>query len=134
MRREQARDRFLLLYALGFPLGLALNWLDPPRAVGIAVVAPWVAAVAGYGVVWLGRAVGDGSLGRALPEYLLAFLGLLVIAGLFALATVLVLLAIGEEVTVNAASSGAALGALAVVFAWPVLRAARRRRTVDDSG
>ena len=43
-----------------------------------------------------------------------------------ALATAVVLLAAGEDVTANAASTGAAIGALAVAFAWPLLQAARR--------
>ena len=134
MRREQARDRFFLLYALGFPLGFALRWLDPPRALGIALAIIWFAATGWFGVTWLTRAVADGSLRRAVPDHLLAFLGLLVIAGLFALATVIVLLALGEDVTVSAASSGAALGTLAVVFAWPVLQFARRRRRRNRAG
>ena len=123
-----------MLYALGFPLGFALRWLDPPRAVGIVVVAPWAAAVLWCGAVWLVRAVDDGALRRALPEYGLAFLGLVAIASAFALITVLVLLAIGEEVTVTGASSGAAIGTLALVLAWPLARSIRQRRAVDNSG
>jgi hypothetical protein len=116
MTRDQAKERFLTLYGLGFVLGLLLRLLDPPRVLGIGAAVIWGLALGWFGLSWLRIAVRDGSLQRALPNYGWGFISLIVIAGGCGLIAVIVLAIAGEPVTPTAISTGATLGLLAVLL------------------
>jgi hypothetical protein len=80
MSGEQARERFLTLYGLGFVLGLLFALLDPPSVLGVCAAVIWGLSLAWFGLSWLKIAVRDGSLQRALPSYGWGFISLVVIA------------------------------------------------------
>lgn len=130
MTREQAKERFLTLYGLGFVLGLLFRLLDPPRVLGIGAAVIWGLALGWFGLYWLRIAVRDGSLPRALPNYGWGFISLIVIAGGCGLVALVVLAIAGEPVTLTAISTGAALGLLAVLLVWWVTKGRHRRDRV----
>lgn len=131
MDRHRAQERFWTVSAIALVLGLLARWLDPPRALTIALAAVSGGASAHYGAHWLRGAIRDGSLRRALPDYGWAFVGLLVIAGACGLVTLAGLLIAREPVEAIDVSSGAAAGTLLVLGAWwlrGAVAAIRRRR------
>ena len=81
MTREQAKDRFLTLYCLGFVLGLLFSLVEAPRFLRIGAGVTLGLALGWFGLMWFWIAVRDGSFQRALPEYGWAFVSLLVLAG-----------------------------------------------------
>ena len=122
MDRERASERFWIIYALGFGIGLVFRATDPPRAVVLPAAIAYGAAIGWFGLHWLLAAIRDGSLRRALPEYGWAFFGLLVIALGCGAVTLVVLLASGGEFTGTDISGGALLGTVAVLAGWWLMR------------
>lgn len=135
MTRERAREAFWTTWVAGFAVGLLARLVDPPEAARWPVVGVYSLTLATFGGIWLWRAIQDGALKRAVPEYLLAFLGLLLIAAACGLVTLLVLLAIGEPVETTDVSSGAALGTFAVLGLYWLAQARgdRRRGRAESS-
>ena len=125
--RDRARGAFWALYAGGFALGLVLRAVDAPHAVGIPLVVLWGVAVVASGGAWLTLAVRDGTLARAVPDYLFAALGLVVIALGCAATALVALLAVGADVTVERVTGWAAIGTFAVLVVYWLARAARAR-------
>jgi hypothetical protein len=79
-RRHAARDRAATIWFAGYALGLIGQVVDLPRALRIPVAVAWGAALAAAALQWIMLAVRDGSLARAVPDYLWAAVALAGIA------------------------------------------------------
>lgn len=113
------------MYLAGFPLGLLLRAVDPPRVVGVLLAALWTVALAGSAGAWLTHAVRDGALARALPDYLYGALSLALIAVGCAATALIALMVAGAGVTVERVTGWAAIGTFAVLVVYWLVSASR---------
>ena len=133
MTREQAADAFGTTFVIAWCVAIGARAVDAPRGVERLLGFAMLAALAPLAGIWLLRAIQDGSLVKAAPDYAWGFVSLVLIAAACGLVTLLVLLVLGEPVTSLDVSSGAAGGTFLVLAGFWIRRglAARRERRLD---
>lgn len=117
-------------WASGLVLGLMAALADDLAApLRSAVSAVYVGLLAGFGCVWLTHAVRDGTFRAALPDYASAALALLAIAAASAMVTLVLVAMLGETITADKLSTGAAIGTGVVLVAYRLSQVTGLRRT-----